>query len=506
MSMAPATASPAVDPGSRATAVWSHVVLVLAVAVAYGAVWTRGVQGDDLCMCELANARGYWEAVGFWLEKWNSRLFLALTQLGSYRLPWVASPLDAPWFVLHAAVVVAHMAVCSLLFTWLTRAGIRPAIALAASLVMAVHPVTFESIVWLAAAYGYVYGTLLAMLAVQAYLTFERSGRGAWLAVAAVLALAASVGIEQYLVVLAALAVVRLVHSRLQQPRALAWLPLAVMLGCAAVFVALHFGVFGGTGGRLARVAAVASADGPGSLWKLAWFLSPLPGASPYGGAFQVGLGTLERHAALWVFVAVVAVGAGWRVSATKAWSPTIAPPPRCPHLWLVVAGLAVCAAALLPFAFTGAYGFSRRNLYPALPGLLVAGAAAMDFALRSIAVHKGTRLLLPPLVTAGVAISVVTGIGSQTMMATSWAFHRQLIRLIESDAAAARGAGALVVTGIPATPYGSIAMVDNSWAFPCLVRWIVGDDQVRGWNNLMSAQQRPPPSLAPLVISWREF
>ncbi len=284
MSGVPGPANLPGGPSYGATGAWSYAVLVLAVAVAYGAVWTRGVQGDDLCMCELANARGYWEAVLFWLEKWNSRLFLALTQLGSYRLPWFSSPLQAPWFVLHAAVVLAHMAVCCLLFAWLSRAGITPAIALGASLVMAVHPVTFESVVWLASAYGYVFGTLLAMLAVQAYLAFERTGRGAWLGLAVLLALAASAGIEQYVVVLSTLAVVHLVRSLTQQSRGLAWVPLVAMLGCVAVFVALHFGLFGGTGGRLARVATTAPADGPGSLWTLAWFLSPLPNASPYGG------------------------------------------------------------------------------------------------------------------------------------------------------------------------------------------------------------------------------
>lgn len=51
-----------------------------------------------------------------------------------------------------------------------------------------------------------------------------------------------------------------------------------------------------------------------------------------------------------------------------------------------------------------------------------------------------------------------------------------------------------------------SLAMIDNSWTFPCLVRWIVDDEQGRAWNNLMGAQHRPSFSAAPHVISWREF
>jgi hypothetical protein len=485
---------------------WAYVVIGLSVLLAYGGVWTRGIQGDDLCMCELANTRGYWEAMLFWLQKWNGRLFLALTQIGSYHLPWYSSPLQAPWFALHAAVVLAHMAVCAMLFMWLSRAGINAAIALAASLVMAVHPVTYESVVWLAAAYGYVFGTLLTMLAVQAYLAFDRSGRGVWLVLAVVLALAASLGIEQYLVMLGALALVHLIRSRWHPPRARAWIPLAVVVGCAAVFAVMHFGPFAGTGGRLDRVASIAPAGGPGPLWKLAWFLSLVPEASPFGGFFHVGLGVLDRHVALWALIAVVAVGAGWRTAAASAWGADTMPSSQRGHPWLVFTGLVAFAAALLPFAITGAYGFSMRNLYPALPGLLIAGAAVVNVMCKSIALRRTLRLLLPPVVTAGVAISLVMDLGTQAVLAHSWSFHRQLILLIEADATAVRNAGALVVTGIPPQPYKAIAQIHTSWAFPCLVRWVVDDDQVKAWNNLMAGQHRPSVSRPPHEIVWREY
>jgi hypothetical protein len=485
---------------------WAYTVIVLAVALAYGAVWTRGIQGDDLCMCELANSRGYWEAVQFWLQKWNSRLFLALTQIGSYHLPWFSSPLQAPWFVLHGAVVFAHVAVCGLLFSWLSRAGISAGIALSASLVMAVHPVTFESVVWLAAGYGYVFGTLLTMLAVQAYLVFDRSGGIVWLGLAAALALAASLGIEQYLVILGALALVHLVHSsRWHLPRARAWIPLAIVAGCAAAFSFMHLGPFSGTSGRLARVATLVPAEGPGPLWMLAWYLSLLPDASPFGGFFDIGREVLNRHAALWAALALVAVGAGWRVGSTGAWEAAATSPAQRRHPWLVVTGLVVFAAALAPFAFTGAYGFSMRNLYPALPGLLIAGAAVVGWISEMTLLRKALRLLLPPLVSVVVAISLVMDIGTQAVMAQSWSFHRQLIQQIEADAATVRGAGSLVVTGIPMRPYKAIAQIHTSWAFPCLVRWVVLDGRVTAWNNLMASQHRPAFPSVPHEIVWRE-
>lgn len=484
---------------------WAYAVIVLAVIVAYGGVWTRGIQGDDLCMCELANTRGYWEAVLSWLQNWNGRLFLALSQIGSYHLPWFSSPLQAPWFALHAAVVLAHMTVCVLLFSWLSRAGINAAIALTASLVMAVHPVTYESVVWLAAAYGYVFGTLLTMLAVQAYLAFDRSGRGMWLGLAVGLALAASLGIEQYLVVLGALALVHLIRSRWHPTRVRAWVPLVVVAGCAAVFVFMHFGPFSGTSGRLDRVASIAPIGEPGPLWKLAWYLSLAPEASPFGGFLHVGLGVLDRHVALWTLVAMAAIGAGWRIAAARSWEVGAIPSSQHQHRSLAVTGLVVFAAALLPFTVTGAYGFSMRNLYPALPGLLIAGAAVLGAMSGSITLRRMLRFLLPLLVTAGVAISLVMDIGTQAVLASGWSFHRQLIALIGADAAAVRSTGALVVSGIPPQPYRSIAQIHTPWAFPCLVRWVVDDTQVKAWNNLMGGQHRPALQSRPHEIVWRE-
>jgi hypothetical protein len=99
-------------------------------------------------MCELATTHGYWEAVQLWLENMNGRLFLALTQVGSYHLPWFSTPLNAPWFILHAMIVGAHMAFCGLLFSLLSRTGIATGASLAAVLVFAIHPITQPCCGW----------------------------------------------------------------------------------------------------------------------------------------------------------------------------------------------------------------------------------------------------------------------------------------------------------------------------------------------------------------------
>ncbi len=258
--MAPSTS--AVDKRAQA---WAYLVILLAVLVAYGAVWTRGVQGDDLCMCELATANGYWDAVRIWLESWNGRLFLALTQIGTYSLPWFAHPLQAPWYLIHALVVLAHMAFCGLLISLLSRAGIAAGSTLAVTLIFAIHPITFEPVLWLAESYGYVFGNLLTILAIWSYLEYERRSQLVWLILAFLLALAATLGIEQYLFVLGALSFIHLLRSRWHTPRHSAWLPLLIVASCALVFAAIHFGFFSGTSERLGRATRVSGQiTGPG--------------------------------------------------------------------------------------------------------------------------------------------------------------------------------------------------------------------------------------------------
>lgn len=491
----------------RTSRAWAYLVLLFAVAVAYGGVWTRGVQGDDLCMCELASTHGYWEAVQYWLEKWNGRLFLALTQIGSYHLPWFSTPLHGPWFILHAMIVGAHMAVCGLLFSLLSRAGIATGASLAAVLVFAIHPITFEPVLWLAEGYGYVLGNLLVILPVWSYLEYERRSQPGWLILAFLLALAATMGIEQYLFVLGALSVVYLLRSRWHAPRHSAWLPLLIVASCALIFLAIHFGLFSGTSERLGRATGGSpQIAAPGFFWKLGWWLSLLPEASPYGGLLRVGLDTLKANTWLVALQILVALGAGWRVAAAGSWNKGAGDSLPRGHMWLAITGIAIFCAALLPFLFTGKYGFASRNIYVALPGLLIAVAVVLDLIARWLASRKVFRFVLAPIVAVCVAISLAIDLGAQGIFAQSWWFHRQLIGTIEADAGAIRSAGALEVTGIPANPYRSISQIDNAWAFPCLVRWVVKDSEVRAWNNLMSSENRPYGFPNSHRIHWREY
>jgi hypothetical protein len=479
---------------------WAQVTLVLAVLLAYGAVWTRGIQGDDVCMCELATSRGYWDAVRFWLQTWNGRFFLAATQLGTYALPWFARPLDAPWFILHALVLLGHTVTCVLLLKLLWRAGVAVAPSLAAVLVLAIHPITFESVLWLAAGYGYVFGTLLAILAVWTYLEYERSGHRVWLVLTVAFALAATTGIEQYFPVLGTLAILHLVRARWRPHRRPAWVPLAIVVGCAAAFLLIHFGLFPSSRGRIERATSIHETAAGASLpWRLAWWLSLLPDASPWGGLMRSGIDVVKRLVWLAPLIVAAAIAAGWRVGASADWERPPSTTAQRAHLWLVVAALAVAAAAVLPFAFTGGYGVGRRNAYVMLPGLLVAGAAALDVLYKRTrpAWRKAARYLLAPMVAAVVAASIVTGIGAQAMLAQSWAFHRGLIGAIELHADAIRSTGGLELTVASQRPYGAISQM-HPWVFPCLVRWATGDSGVRSWISVTPPDKRshtPPGS-----------
>ena len=459
-----------------------------------------------MCICELAAAHGYWDAVRSWLNNWNGRLVHALTLIGTYRLSWFSDPLQAPWYLIHAMAVLAHMAVCGLFFGLLLRTGIATGASLAATLVLGIHPITFEPVLWLPESYGYVFGNLLTLLAVWAYLEYERRSQAGWLVMALLLALSATLGIEQYLFVLGALAVVHLLRSRWHRPAHPAWLPLLIVGCCALVFLALHFAQFSGSADRLARATGeVRHIAGPGFFWKLAWWLSLIPDASPYGGLLQVGLGTLAGHGWLIALLTLAALGAAWRMAAASSWQVTAGNPVPSRHLWLATTGMAIFTAALLPFLFTGKYGFASRNMYVALPGLLITGAVMLDLLSKSKALRRRLRFILAPVVAVFVATSLAIDIGAQVIFAVSWRFHQGVILAIEANAKSIRSAGALEMTGIPPVPYKAISQMDNGWAFPCLVRWVVGDSEVQAWNNLMWSEERPYGPLNSHRIHWRE-
>jgi hypothetical protein len=128
--------------------------------------------------------------------------------------------------------------------------------------------------------------------------------------------------------------------------------------------------------------------------------------------------------------------------------------------------------------------------MYVALPGLLLVGAGLLDLIAARPAATKVLRWALAPVVAAFVAVSLIINIGAQALFSQSWQLHRDVIGALEANAMAIRQVGAVEVIGIPSVPYAGISMLNTGWAFPCLVRWVVGDE-VKSWNNLMRPEER---------------
>jgi hypothetical protein len=449
-------------------------------------------------MCELASTHAYWDAVRAWLHNWNGRLFLALSQLGIYHLPLFSDPLRAPWFLLHGLSVLAHLTVCGLLFHLLTRAGLKTGGPLTMALLFAVHPIASETVLFLAVSFGYVLGTLVILLSVWAYLEYERRNRVGWLTLSTVLALLATLAIEQYIFVLCALAGIHLIRSRWHKPAHSAWIPIRIVFFLGLVFSLTHFYWFPSTSERIATatVGTVSStgeiqeSTGPGLVWLMAWWLSIVPDASPYGGTLKLGLGILREHLWLIALITLVAIGSAWNMAAAKSWRVGTANLPSHTHLWLFITGTTVFIAALLPFLVTGKYGIASRNMYIALPGLLIVGATTLDLLSGLRGWKSVSRVLLAPGFAVFMAMSLAIDFGEQYKFALSWRLHQDLIREVQDDTELIRASKAVEVLGIPAVPYKAISQLGDGWPFPCLVRWVVDDSEVRAWNNLMLSEK----------------
>lgn len=484
---------------------WAYLVLAFAILSGYGALWSRGIQGDDICMCELASANSFRDALRIWLDTANGRVFQAMAHIGTYRLPWFSDPVSAPWYLIHGIALIGHFFSCVMLLRLVTRAGVSMASALAATLLLAIHPITHQPLLWLAASYAYVLGNLLVLMAVWAYLRYESSGKLLWLGLAAFSALVAMLGIEQYLFVFGALVVANLFRGTWSNRLKGRWLPFLIVACFALAILALHFLVFSGSGARLERaLSGGQSVAGTDTLWRLAWWFSLVPGHSYFDFAWHVGLKMLSEHVILVVLVLLVALASAWRVAAAGSWH---APDQAVRMRWhgkLLGVGILVFVAALLPFALTGKYGFDSRNVYVALPGLVLVVAVLLDWLDKVWSGRCLPRYVLATLVAGFVALSLTIDIGMQSVFARAWLFHKEMVFVINEDADAIRTAGGVEITDIPENPYKAIAQMDNGWAFPCLVRWTLRDNNLKAWNNLMSNEDRARIPAGSHRIHWR--
>jgi len=141
------TANPA---GKRLSAALPYLLVALAVVLAFRAAPFLGfVDYDDPLIVTNAALNGglSLEAVRHAFTSTSINLWHPLTLL-SHALDFT---LYGDWpGGHHLTNVLIHLASCLLLLAWLRRYGGAPALALAAALLFAVHPLRVESVVWVA--------------------------------------------------------------------------------------------------------------------------------------------------------------------------------------------------------------------------------------------------------------------------------------------------------------------------------------------------------------------
>ena len=181
-------------------------LLFLTILLSYGLIHTRGLQCDDFCMGWLAYRSSLIDGVSFWLENYNGRAFLAVIQQLMYKLPMFNDPLNGKWYIYHGLIVLMHFFNTFLLYILLRRFALCIASVLLACLIFSIHPILMQSIMWLAAGYGYVLGTSLFLLGVYFFLSDNKKPALWKMGLATIFFLLASLGIEQFVVVLMTLA------------------------------------------------------------------------------------------------------------------------------------------------------------------------------------------------------------------------------------------------------------------------------------------------------------
>lgn len=262
------------------------------------------------------------------------------------------------------------------------------------------------------------------------------------------------------------------------------------------LFLAVHFLAFPGSAGKLASVPQEALALHH-ILWLLGWWLNPLPVHSPYELRFDVGLELLSTEPILWLSLSACLACVIILVARASAWQ-NARPRKQTRLNWAVLlVGLTVFVASLLPFLITGGHHFRPRVMYLPLLGLAVAGAAAIQMAAGKLQWEGFLRWPIAVVTACFLSLSVVIDLGAQRLFAESWVLHRQVIEALVAEEKQILESGSVFVDGLYPCAYDEIAQLDTDWGFPCLVAWIFGDQRLRGQTNLMREVGGGPVSSA---------
>jgi len=466
-------------------------LLFLTILLSYGLIHTRGLQGDDFCMGWLAYRSSLIDGVLFWLENYNGRAFLAIIQQLMYKPSLFNDPLNGKWCIYHGLIVLMHFFNTFLLYFLLRRFALRIASVLLPCLLFSIHPILMQTIMYLAVGYGYVLGTSLFLLGVYFFLSDNKKPALWKMGLSTIFFLLASLGMEQFVSLLMTLAFLNAFYLNRGSRFRHRYAPLVISCIIAMIMLSTHFILTTGTVQRMhrAHMAGIEMKPVTETLRTFLWQLNPWPSHSPFGSRFAAGLEFLRANFALTVGVLAAILLSVLTCLRKSTW--TIDSSLSVSRRKLAIVGVMICGAAIAPFALTGRYGMHPRAFYFPLMGISVTGAVFLDKFFPQKKWTSVFKAVATSLCGLFIGLSIISNVGAQKFFADSWDMHKTVMASLIRDKPLIKEKRYIEIEGIPPAPIDEIRHFDTSWGFPCMAQWLLRDENVTGWTNQMSSEER---------------
>lgn len=377
-----------------------------------------------------------------------------------------------------------------LLYILLRRFALCIASVLLACLIFSIHPILMQSIMWLAAGYGYVLGTSLFLLGVYFFLSDIKQPALWKMALSSIFFLLASLGIEQFVVVLMTLAFLNAFYLNRGSRFRHRYTPLVISCIIAMIMLSTHFTLTTGTVQKMHRAhrAAIEMKSVTETLRTFLWRLNPWPSHSPFGVRFGAGLEFIKTYFTLAAGVLTAVLLSVLTLLRKSTW--TVGSYLSGVRCRLAITGTMVCIGSFAPFALTG-HGIPLRAFYVPLVGMSIAGAAFLDKV-----VFMGMWSLCLRVMSIGtcvlfICLSIISNLGTQKFFADSWNMHKTVMASLIRDKPLIKEKRYIEIEGIPPAPIDEVHHFDTDWGFPCMVKWLLCDAAITGWTNQMSAEER---------------
>lgn len=212
---------------------WTAWILLLTfVGLSYGEFWARGGYADDFAFLAYSHSHTYWEALLQWGDRFNSRYTQAVLMPALMKAFATQSPPDFHWIGFHLLGLGAFLLALALLGRILALFSAPVPLQLVALFLFALHPVKGEALLWPATIVGYILPATLFTLGAWAYLLSATRSRSspALIAVAIAMFILGMFAIEQLVVLIPLLVLVRLLSLESNTRQRIAHIAMAVGL------------------------------------------------------------------------------------------------------------------------------------------------------------------------------------------------------------------------------------------------------------------------------------